>query len=267
MQVYRGLDIGTAKPSLAERTQIPHHLIDVVDLHQTFDAQQFSTQANAISAQLLDQSKTPIFCGGTGLYFRAFIDGFDAFPSSDPELRHALEQQPIEDLLRELEHSDPQWYDQIDRHNPRRIIRAIEIIRLTGKPVSAQRTTWNQADATNRPPLIVLTRAPETLRDRIETRVDEMFQSGLVEETNSLLHQGLRNNETARHALGYRQVIEHLEGVRSLDETIGLVKTKTWQFARRQLTWFRKQSNTQWVDLDQCSPGEQVDRILAINHP
>jgi tRNA dimethylallyltransferase len=262
MQVYRGLNIGTAKPSTDERERIPHHLIDNIELDQTFDAQQFVQQATITKQGIQERSKTPIFCGGTGLYFKALINGLDSLPPSDEALRKELEQIPLPELLLELSKLDPEWFEKIDQKNPRRVVRAIEIIRLTGKPVSTQRTTWKEKQPDSKQPLIVLSRSPETLRHRIESRVDKMFADGLVNETQALLEIGLKENETANRALGYRQVIEFLANIRSLDDTIALVKTKTWQFARRQLTWFRKQDNTQWIDLDQVSHNQQCEAIL-----
>ena len=261
MQVYKGLDIGTAKPSLQERKQIPHHLIDIVALDQTFDVQQFVKQSTNAKQQILERSKVPIFCGGTGLYYKALIQGLDSLPPSDESLRKDLEQIPVADLLQELSGSDPDWFEKIDQQNPRRVVRAIEIIRLTGKPVSAQRKTWEKDNSESDKPLIVLSRSPEALRARIESRVDKMFAEGLVDETRALLELGLNANETASRALGYRQVIEFLGQVRSLDDTIALVKTKTWQFARRQLTWFRKQTNTHWIDIDQNDFNGQIEAI------
>lgn len=267
MQVYRGLNIGTAKPSVEEREQIPHHLIDTIDLSQTFDVQQFVRLATAKKQEIQGRSKTPIFCGGTGLYFRAFINGLDSLPPSNEALRNELEQIPLPELLQELHESDPVWFEKIDQKNPRRVVRAIEIIRLTGKPVSAQRTTWKETQPDSSQPLIVLSRSPEMLRGRIDARVDKMFADGLVNETRALLESGLKENETASRALGYRQVIELHDKVRSLDDTIALIKTKTWQFARRQLTWFRKQDPTHWIDLDQVSLNNQCEAILKTITP
>ena len=267
MQVYRGLNIGTAKPSADERERIPHHLIDHIELDQTFDVQRFVQQATIKKQEIQERSNTPIYCGGTGLYFKALIDGLDSLPPSDEALRKKLEQIPLPELLQELHELDPVWFEKIDQKNPRRVVRAIEIIRLTGKPVSAQRTTWKENQPHSTQPLSVLSRSPETLRHRIEARVDNMFADGLVSETRALLEMGLKENETASRALGYRQVIEFLDNVRSLDETIALVKTKTWQFARRQSTWFRKQDNTHWIDLDQVSFSHQCEAILKSIDP
>ena len=139
MQVYRGLDIGTAKPSHADRARAPHHLIDVVDVTESFDAAQFVRLAHLAVADIQSRGRLPILCGGTGLYFKAFLEGLGQTPPADVSLRAVLEATPLPELLRELAERDPATYDRIDRRNPRRLIRAVEVIRLTGKPFSAQR--------------------------------------------------------------------------------------------------------------------------------
>jgi tRNA dimethylallyltransferase len=273
MQVYRGLDIGTAKPSTSERARVPHHLIDVVDLTEPFDAAKFVMLAREAVAQIQSRGKVPILCGGTGLYFRTFLEGLGEAPPADARLRAELEATPLADLLRELERGDPQTFARIDRQNPRRVIRAVEVIRLTGKPFSAQRANWNPESRIQNPesPAIGLTRAPDDLRRRIDARVDRMFVLGLVEETRRLLERGLAQNPTAMQAIGYRQVVEHLRGERSLMQTIELVKTRTRQFAKRQTTWFRGQVNLTWVTLDanesSAAPAERILRLAKAGFP
>ncbi|MDE3097924.1 MAG: tRNA (adenosine(37)-N6)-dimethylallyltransferase MiaA [Verrucomicrobiota bacterium] len=248
MQVYRGLDIGTAKPPAAERRRVPHHLIDVCELRESFDAARFVSLARAAVAEIQARKKFPIFCGGTGLYFQAFLGGLGHAPSPDESLRASLEKTPLPELLAELRERDPSTYERIDRQNPRRVIRAIEVLRLTGKPFSAQRADWKTGNVST--PIYCLTRPAPALRARIAARVDEMFRRGLVEETRRLLERGLEGNQTAMQAIGYRQVVSHLRGGRNLDETIELVKVRTRQFARRQMTWFRRVGNCRWIELE-----------------
>jgi len=249
MQVYRGLDLGTAKPSFAERAGVPHHLIDVVELTEPFDAAKFLALANQAAAQIQSRGQTPILCGGTGLYFRAFLEGLGEAPPANPKLRAELEATPFADLLRELADRDPATHARIDRQNPRRVIRAVEVIRLTGRPFSTQRAGWAPATRnTQHAPLAFgLSRDPDNLRRRIDARVDQMFARGLVEETRQLLERGLAQNQTAMQAIGYRQVVEHLRSERSLLETIERVKVRTRQFAKRQMTWFRGQMQLTWL--------------------
>ncbi|HWY32553.1 MAG TPA: tRNA (adenosine(37)-N6)-dimethylallyltransferase MiaA, partial [Candidatus Acidoferrum sp.] len=142
MQVYRGLDIGTAKPSPVDRARVLHHMIDVCDLRETFDAAQFVRRARLAVAEIQGRGRTPVFCGGTGLYFKAYLEGLGAAPATQAPLRAEIEATPLEDLLAELRDRDPVTFETVDKQNPRRIVRAIEVIRLTGKPFSAQRAEW-----------------------------------------------------------------------------------------------------------------------------
>jgi tRNA dimethylallyltransferase len=273
MQVYRGLDIGTAKPSPAERARVPHHLIDICDLTENFDAAQFIRRAQKAMEEIQARGHGPIFCGGTGLYFKTFLSGLGEAPATNPELRAELEAASFEALLHELRECDPAAYEKIDKQNPRRVIRAVEVIRLTGKPFSTQRARWGEtpgepvfADghhgSRGRSPhqLYCFTREPADLHARINARVDAMFARGLVEETRSLLQHGLAENKTAMQAIGYRQVVEYLRDERSLTETIELVKSRTRQFAKRQLTWFRRHGNMEWIEL---KPVDSLEGYVA----
>lgn len=264
MQVYRGLDLGTAKPSPAEQARVRHHLVDVAELTDTFDAACFLRLATIAVQTIQGRGRVPIFCGGTGLYFSAWLNGLGEAPPNDPALRSVLESTSLPDLLAELEQRDPETFARIDRENPRRVVRAVEVIRLTGRPFSAQRAAWPAAPNPKLPtPIWCLNREPADLRARIEARVDAMFAAGLVAETRALLERGLEHNRTAMQAIGYRQVVEHLRGERGLAETIALVKTKTWQFARRQGTWFRRQLAVETVPLAADADSLSVARQLA----
>jgi tRNA dimethylallyltransferase len=275
MQVYRGLDIGTAKPSPADRARVPHHLIDILDLTGSFDAAQFARLAHRTVAEIQSRGHVPVLCGGTGLYFKAFLDGLGEAPPANPTLRAELEATPLKNLLAELRERDLVTYEKIDRQNPRRVIRAVEVIRLTGQPFSAQQSRWGETpgepevglsrgdDRTaqravpTKIKFFCFVRQPADLHTRINARVDAMFQRGLVDETRELLKHGLEQNKTAMQAIGYRQVVEHLRRGRSLPETIELVKIRTRQFAKRQLTWFRAQPGTQWIELKPDDPPEK----------
>jgi tRNA dimethylallyltransferase len=272
MQVYRGLDIGTAKPSPADRARVPHHLIDICDLTESFDAVQFARLAHRAVAEIQSRGHVPVLCGGTGLYFKAFLEGLGEAPSADAKIRAELEAVPLENLLAELRERDPAAYEKIDKKNPRRVIRAVEVIRLTGKPFSAQRSRWGETlsspnfktetkrsglDRVSPHQLYCFTRVSTDMHARINARVDAMFARGLVDETCELLKRGLAENKTAMQAIGYRQVVEHLRGERPLAETVELVKIRTRQFAKRQLTWFRAQKNLEWIEL---KPDESLEK-------
>jgi tRNA dimethylallyltransferase len=265
MQVYRGLDIGTAKPSPEQRARVPHHLIDVVEVSQPFDAARFAQLAVEAVAGIRARGRVPILCGGTGLYFKALFEGLGEAPPGDAALRSALGAMPLPELLRELAERDPLAYGRIDRQNPRRVIRAVEVIRLTGRPFSEQRAQWDGGPQTagHGCLLLGLQRAAGDLRRRIDARVQEMFRRGLEAETQRLLQEGLGQNPTAMQALGYRQVAQYLAGQRSLAETVELVKVRTRQLAKRQMTWFRRQMRLRWIRLEGEPETEGVVEQLA----
>ncbi len=250
MQVYCGLNIGTAKPNAEEQAEVQHHLIDVAQLSQAFDAAQFIRLAERASKSISSKGRIPIFCGGTGLYFRALMEGLGDSPPSDESLRNELSLMPLESLVMELKVKDPEAAKHIDLKNPRRVLRAIEVIRLTGRPYSDQRIGWENLDSAPQN-LFCINREVDILNQRIHKRVDEMFDNGLVEETQILIKQGLRDNRNACQALGYRQVLDLLDGKLSLENVIDRVKTKTRQFAKRQRSWFRNQMKCEvleWPD-------------------
>ncbi len=265
MQVYRGMDIGTGKASPAERARVPHHLLDVVEVTDPFDATQFLRLARQAVADIRSRGRVPILCGGTGLYFKAFLEGLGQAPPADAALRAELEAIPLPELLRELAARDPATYERIDRQNPRRVIRAVEVIRLTGQPFSAQRADWRHAPRTTHhaPNCFGLSRTPADLHQRIEARVDAMFRRGWVAETERLLQHGLADSKTAMQALGYRQIVEHLRCKLSLPATIELVKLRTRQFAKRQMTWFRRQLPLTWINLAPGDSPESAARTIA----
>jgi len=262
MQVYRGMEIGTAKPSAADQRRARHHLIDVADLDQSFDAAQFVRLAAAAVRDIQGRGRRPIFCGGTGLYFKAYLEGLGEAPPRDPKVRAQLEAAPLSELLDELQRADPATFAVIDRQNPRRVIRALEVIRLSGQPFSGQRARWETAPRQTAR-VIGLTRPAGELVERIHQRVEEMFGRGLVAETESLLRRGLERNPTAMQALGYRQVVEHLRGERGLAETIDLVKIRTRQFAKRQLTWFRRQMRLEWIAPSDATPAKLAETLAG----
>src|SRR5579863_7912398 len=200
MQVYRSLDIGTAKSNADERRRVPHHLIDIVELTESFDAAQFVRLAGEAVAGIQSRGKIPILCGGTGLYFKAFLAGLGNAPPADANLRAELESMPLAKLSEELQQRDTATFERIDRQNPRRVIRAVEILRLTGRPI--ERADWAAANP-NTIRGYGLTRPASELHARINARVDAMFARGLVDETRQLLARGLESNQTAMQAIGY----------------------------------------------------------------
>ncbi len=264
MQVYRDLDIGTAKPSATDRASVPHHLLDLAGPGEEFDVARWLNEARRAEAEVRDRGRIPVFCGGTGFYWKVWFEGLGAPIPTDPAMRAELEARPLEELLEELRSGDPETFGVIDRRNPRRVVRAVEILRLTGRPRERRSSGSGPGARGSAPPLWCLRREAGDLRERVNRRVEAMFAAGWVEETRRCLAMGWGGNRTAMQAIGYRQVIEHLRGERGLAETVALVKTRTWQFARRQQTWFRHQLAVRWLDVPSGEPAEATaERVLS----
>lgn len=265
MQVYRGLDVGTAKPSAEERARIPHHLIDVAELNESFTAARFVALAGETIAAIQARGRLPVLCGGTGFYFSAWLNGLGSAPPPDPALRAELEALPLAALLDELARRDVATFEEIDLQNRRRVVRAVEVIRLTGRPFSQQRAAWPDRAPALAGRSFGLSRGRDDLIRRINGRVDRMFVDGLIEETRGLLARGLEGNRTALQAIGYRQVVEHLRGDRSRLETVELVKIRTRQFAKRQATWFQGQLDLAWLEVEPSeSPADTAAKLAAM---
>ncbi len=274
MQVYRGMDIGTAKPSAADQARVPHHLIDLTEVDTGFDAAAFRAAALPVIDGIIARGKTPLLCGGPGFYYAALLKGLGCAPAGSPALRAQLESATTDQLLEELRHCDPPAFQRVDRQNRRRVLRAVEVFRLTGRPFSEQRPSPT-APAAVHPVgdqrmwrIFGLLRSAEDLRARIEMRVKSMFDQGLLEETRRLMAAGLEQNRTALQAIGYRQCVEHLRGERSLAATRELIQTRTRHLARRQMTWFRRQMRVTWLSVGQDEEAtETATRILRLLQP
>lgn len=268
MQVYRGLDIGTAKPTPEERDRIRHHLIDVAPLTDAFDAAQFVRLAHDAVQDIRARGRRALFCGGTGLYFKVWMSGLGVAPASDPSLRAALESAPHESLLQELEAGDPVTFARIDRCNPRRVQRAVEVLRLSGKPLSEQRSDWSASERVERPDFVWLDREREDLQERVNRRVGVMLERGWIEETRRALEAGLANNPVAMQAIGYRLIAEHVAGTRDWASTAERIRIETRQFAKRQGTWFRKQTGASRMAVGRDETPEALGaRLLELWRP
>jgi tRNA dimethylallyltransferase len=263
MQVYRGMDIGTAKPTLAERQGVPHHLIDIRNPDEAWTVSDFVREAQTSNLKLQNAGKTPIIVGGTGLYLWAYLEGF-AFPISpaDKELRSKLEQLDTPSLYFRLSTVDLQAAQKIHPHDKKRIIRALEVYELTGKPITElQRRVPDSPHLSvgNHKPLLIGINLPrEGLYSRINLRVDSMIKKGLIEEVKGLLAKGYSADLFSFQALGYKEAIEHLNSKSTKQQMIEELKKRTRNFARRQMTWFRRFKNVSWF-----SP-EEKDAILKL---
>ena len=238
MQVYRGMDVGTAKPSPEERARVPHHLLDVANPDERFSVADYVALAEGALAEVLARNRLPLVVGGTGFYLRALAEGLPSAPAADPErqapLWARLEAEGLEPLLRELAAASPADAERAER-NPRRVVRALEILAATGRPPS---------DFPPLPPrfryeTFVLLPSAEKLEPRIAARTEAMFAAGLVGEVEGLLERYPRLT-TARQAIGYKEVVRHLAGETTLAETQAAVTLATTRYAKRQRTFFRK---------------------------
>lgn len=269
MTIYRGMDIGTAKPTREERSSVPHHLLDLRDPHEEFSTAEYMTAALTACEQIIARGHTPLFVGGTGLYLRSLLRGVFEGPSANWELRHQWERVAAEQgaaaLHRQLAQVDPPTARRLHVNDQRRVIRALEIHAITGRPASElQQETPLPPD--QRPQHVYwLNPERDTLRSRIDRRVDAMIDAGLVAEVTELLRSPHGLGRTARQALGYREVLDHLEQGLPLPEAISLLKTHTHQFAKRQWTWFRNLEELTPVDLRGDESAEQTgEQILNL---
>ncbi|GAB3037856.1 tRNA dimethylallyltransferase [Nocardioides flavus (ex Wang et al. 2016)] len=260
MQVYRGMDVGTAKLPEAERRGIPHHLLDLFEVTEPATVALFQGWAREAIAEIRGRDATPVLVGGSALYTRAIVDRFD-FPGTDDSLRRELEAE-LERLGSHALHQrlagvDPEAAAQILPDNGRRVVRALEVVALTGRPFSASLPRLEYADPLTVQIGVEIDRP--TLDERIARRVEQMFADGFVEEVEALLARGLAEGRTASRAIGYREVMGYLAGDRSLAEAIEQTTVATRRFARRQDSWFRKDPRIVWVAHDDP---ERVDKAV-----
>ncbi|MFA6299437.1 MAG: tRNA (adenosine(37)-N6)-dimethylallyltransferase MiaA [Nocardioides sp.] len=263
MQVYRGMDIGTAKVPLAERRGIPHHLLDLLSVREPLSVAHFQEQARETAARLRAGGTTPVLVGGSALYTRAVLDRFE-FPDTDPAVRARWEAElaavgPAA-LHARLAETDPVAAAKMEPLNGRRVVRALEVIELTGRPWSASLPSLEYSDP--RTVQIGLLIDRPTLDVRIEQRVAAMFEAGFVDEVRRLLDEGLAEGLTARRAIGYRDVVAHLAGDLSLDDARQRTVFATRRFARRQDSWFKKDPRIVWLPFDAPDLADQAIAAL-----
>ena len=267
MAIYRGMNIGTAKPAAAEQQRVPHHLIDAIDPHEEYSLADYVAAAEVAANEISARGKTVLFAGGTGLYLRGVLRGVFDGPAADWEFRKELEAAAArgdEDYLHErLKEVDPDAASKLHPRDHRRIIRAIEVFHQTGRPLSAQHEHGPLPEA-KRPRNVFWLHPPrDWLYDRINRRVDQMLAEGLMEEVETLLAAPMPLSRTARQALGYKETIDHLEGRIEASEMADLIKRRTRQFAKRQHTWFRNLEECKAVDITGTETAEQIASMLV----
>jgi tRNA dimethylallyltransferase len=268
MKVYRGMDIGTAKPGAESRAGIPHHLIDVAEPWEPFSVARFIELADQAVGEVHGRGRPVVAVGGTLLYFKCFYQGLFAGPSADPKVRAAIRRRAkaegAEALHAELARVDPEAAGRIHRNDLRRIERALEVHRLTGRPISALQREWDSATI-RRPEwewiLVGLRRPRDANNRRIKERVRRMIAGGLVEEARRLWDDPRGLSDQARQAVGYAELFEHFEGRTSLDEAIERIKIDTRRLAKQQRTWLRRLAGVNWIDVDES---DELEHILGL---
>lgn len=263
-QIYRYMDIGTAKPTLEQRRRVPHHLVDCIDPKEEFNAAQYGRMAGEIISQLLAAGKRPLVVGGGGLYLRALLEGFFQGPGADPEIRRRLVEQESHQgpgsLYRYLIERDPRSARRIHPHDQMRTIRALEVLELTGIPLSR----WQEQGPYCQPQFswckLGLYLERERLYSRIEERIDGMLAKGLLEEVQALLSKGYSPDLRALDSIGYREMLVHIRGHVGFERAVSQLKRNTRQYAKRQMTWFCKESDIFWFH----AGNEQKQFLFAI---
>jgi tRNA dimethylallyltransferase len=271
MQMYRMLEIGTAKPTPQQRAEIPHHLYDLLDPQEYFGAGRYMVEARKVCREISDRGKTPFVVGGTGLYLKALLEGVFEGPGRSQEIRERLqrigEQKGLDYLYRLLARKDPAAAERIEPADEVRIVRSLEIYMLTGQPISQLQPQRDPLKSLS--VLKVGLRLPRPiLYDRINRRVSRMFQSGLLDEVRQLLAEGYRPDCKGFEALGYRHAVAVLDGDLSQEEAIEKTQTETRRYAKRQMTWFRQEKEVHWIEGpgEEASPLESLLKLVEEHH-
>ena len=269
MAVYRGMDIGTAKPTADDRRRVTHHLLNVLDASEEFSAASYLQLAHRAVNDVRSRGHIPLFVGGTPLYLKALLRGLFVGPPANWDLRRAIaaeletvQQQALHDRLAQV---DPVAASQIHPHDTRRLVRALEVQQATGEPISHQQLQFADGRKADEMRVFVIRRERQELYQRVNDRVDRMIAGGLVDEVRRLQSDGSGLGRTARQAVGYREILGHLAGREELAEAVEKIKTRTRRFAKRQETWFRSLSECRFVDIegevDASTVAEQIQRL------
>ncbi len=265
VQIYRGMDIGSAKPTAAEQRGVRHHLIDLVEPTEAFTVSDWLAAAERVIADIRSRGRVPVVVGGTHLYIKMFLEGMFEGPPPDPAIRDRLRARSAAELRAELERVDPAAAARIHPNDERRTIRALEVYHQTGRPISEHQQQWDRGRGREDCVVIGLEWPTEDLNRRINARVRTMMESGLLEEVRTLWSGG-RLGAQAREALGYKQLIRHLEGLWTLDEAMEQIKIETRRFAKNQRTWLRRLRTTPgsvWIDAGNMTRETWAERVAA----
>lgn len=271
MQVYKDMDIGSAKVLPEEMQGVPHYLIDCLEPSEPFNIVRFQQMAKEALEEIYVKGQIPIVAGGTGFYIQALLYDID-FASQDcdeayrQELSDFAKEHGNEALHEKLRDIDPVSYETIHANNSKRVIRALEYYHITGKPISAHNEEEHQKTSPYNFAYFVLTDDRKTLYDRIDRRVDRMMEKGLVEEVRALYDKGYRRNMVSMQGLGYKEILDYLEGTCTLEEAVYVIKRETRHFAKRQLTWFRRERDVIWLNRPDFSGGDPaiLEKMLTV---
>lgn len=267
-QIYRRLDIGTAKPTAEERRIVPHHLVDFVEPNETYNVGTYRREAEGAVAAFGEKGMLPFFVGGTGLYLKAVLEGLCPAPGGGEELRRWLSRAadfPAGGLHTLLERIDSDAAARIHPHDTQRLTRALEVYYLTGQTLTERQQGHRFSDRPFTSVIVGIRRAPDDLKARIGRRLEEMMSLGFIDEVAGLLDGGIDPSLPSMNAVGYRQMAVHILDGRSLEETVDEIRRSTWQYARRQMTWFRGVEDIKWVDAaPDDDPAELAGKVLAL---
>lgn len=270
MQIYRYMNIGTAKPTIEEQQGIPHHMIDIVDPDEEYNAALFQKQANDCIRDVANKGKLPILAGGTGLYINSIIYPMNFTDAvNDPDYRKQLQkiliQYGVSYLHHMLEEVDPDTAGRLHPNDTRRVMRALEVYHLSGKPMKDYQQNYKEMEPPYNLLLYGLTMDRQQLYQRINQRVDKMVKLGLIQEVEGLLNRGYTKKLVSMQGLGYKEVISYLEGLSTLEETLDILKRDTRRFAKRQLTWFRKEGRVHWLNFDEFDHSKTMDEWMILD--
>lgn len=267
MQVYIGMDIGTAKPSKKVMKSTPHHMINVVSPEKEFSAAEYSRKARKITKEIISRGNIPLLVGGSGLYFNAYIDGIFPQVDKDEKLRKKLrgfaKQKGNKALHQKLEEIDPKSANKIHPNDARRVVRALEVYHMTGETISKKKHHTTSIQEIGITPFIYGLRLPrDMLYNNINKRVDELINKGLIEEAKEI-KESKQLSKTSKMAIGYKEIFSYLEGEKSREEAIDKIKQYTRNFARRQMTWFKNRNDVKWIELKSSQEREKAVEVIS----
>lgn len=258
MQVYRGMDIGTAKIKAEEMQGIRHHMIDILSPLENMDVYSFKERTKPILEDLIKRNKIPIIVGGTGFYIQAITKDINFSEETDTSYRLSLWEKDEDTLFDMLIEIDPEYAKTTHKNNKKRIVRALEFFKSEGYPLSEHNKDQMESESHYDVKYFVLTKMRETLYEDIEKRVDIMIKEGLIDEAKSIYDLGINENNTAYKALGYNELFMYFKGIISLEESVKRIKTNTRHFAKRQLTWFRREKNVIWIQKEDFKNDNEI---------